>query len=149
MKHKRKQSRVPYIKFHWDPLSDFFAGFLLELGAFRRCWPVALVRVLIGHQRNVFKIAALICSQKSLAQFTGNMSDLGQVLWAFCVWVTSLVNAPRSWQQSGGWCSGMCSNTWSPHPVTTSLRDLLGTLFSSRETQRLSAQWGRLSPVAP
>lgn len=85
MKYKRKQLSTLYIKFHLDPLSDFFASFLLELGAFKRCWLVAWVKILIGHPRNVFKVTAVICSQKSLAQFTGNMSDLGQVLGPFCV----------------------------------------------------------------
>lgn len=81
MKHKRELG----IKCHLDPLNVSFACFLLEHGAFKRCWPGALVRVLIGHQRNVFKIAALLCGQKSQAQFMGNMSDLSQVLRAFCV----------------------------------------------------------------
>ena len=81
MKHKRE----PGIKFHLNPLSDFFASFLLEPGALKRCWLAALVRILIGHQRNVFKTIAFLCSQKSLTQFTGNMSDLGQVLGAFGV----------------------------------------------------------------
>lgn len=108
------------MKFHLDPLSDFFASFLLA-------WGLRMLASGIGHdidlrnQRNVFKIAVLICNQyHELNSVLRNVRDLRQAFAAFVCEVTWLLTTFTSSQQLEDdilECANTCDPPYNNIPV--------------------------------